>query len=146
MSVSEVWYFLRETCICCIICRKRIQKSTVKNPETEEEVSEEQKVLTEEEEKKRADCLWSGTVVLTKSWGIFDKLDTFKIYPSVGGARGSVVVKAQCYKPEGRGFETGWGKWFLSSYPILPVSQGPGVYSVSNRNEYQKHKNNVSGE
>jgi hypothetical protein len=23
---------------------------------------------------------------------------------------------------------------------------GPGVYSASNRNEYQKHKNNVSGE
>jgi hypothetical protein len=22
----------------------------------------------------------------------------------------------------------------------------PGVYSVANRNEYQKHKNNVSGE
>jgi hypothetical protein len=22
---------------------------------------------------------------------------------------------------------------------------GPGVYSASNRNEYQKHKNNVSG-
>jgi hypothetical protein len=29
---------------------------------------------------------------------------------------------------------------------ILPVALGPGVYSASNRNEYQKHKNNVSGE
>jgi hypothetical protein len=28
----------------------------------------------------------------------------------------------------------------------LPVALGPGVYSASNRNEYQKHKNNVSGE
>jgi hypothetical protein len=27
-----------------------------------------------------------------------------------------------------------------------PVALGPGVYSASNRNEYQKHKNNVSGE
>jgi hypothetical protein len=35
---------------------------------------------------------------------------------------------------------------FLSSYLILPVALGPGVYSASNRNEYQKHKNNVSGE
>jgi hypothetical protein len=26
------------------------------------------------------------------------------------------------------------------------ITQGPGVYSASNRNEYQKHKNNVSGE
>jgi hypothetical protein len=62
------------------------------------------------------------------------------------GARGSVVVKALCYKPEGRGFETRWGEWFLSSYLILPVALGPGVYSASNRNEYQRHKNNVSGE
>jgi hypothetical protein len=26
------------------------------------------------------------------------------------------------------------------------VALGPGVYSASNRNEYQKQKNNVSGE
>jgi hypothetical protein len=35
---------------------------------------------------------------------------------------------------------------FLSIYLLLPVALGPGVYSASNRNEYQKHKNNVSGE
>jgi hypothetical protein len=29
-------------------------------------------------------------------------------------ARGSVVVKAQCYKPDGRGFETRW-QWRKSS-------------------------------
>jgi hypothetical protein len=29
---------------------------------------------------------------------------------------------------------------------LLQVALGPGVYSASNRNEYQKHKNNVSGE
>jgi hypothetical protein len=62
------------------------------------------------------------------------------------GARGSIVVKALCYKPEGRGFETRWGEWFLSIYLILPVALSPGVYSASNRNEYQKHKSNVSGE
>jgi hypothetical protein len=28
----------------------------------------------------------------------------------------------------------------------ISAALGPGVYSVSNRNEYQKHKNNVSGE
>jgi hypothetical protein len=33
---------------------------------------------------------------------------------------------------------------FFSIYPILPVALGPGVYSASNRNEYQKQKNNVS--
>jgi hypothetical protein len=35
----------------------------------------------------------------------------------------------------------------FSIYLIFPVAPGPGVYSASNRNEYQKHKNNnVSGE
>jgi hypothetical protein len=31
-------------------------------------------------------------------------------------------------------------------YLILPAALGPGVYSASNRNEYQKQKKNVSGE
>jgi hypothetical protein len=62
------------------------------------------------------------------------------------GANRSIVVKALCYKPEGCRFETRWGEWFLSSYLILPAALGPGVYSPSKRNEYQKHNNNVSGE
>jgi hypothetical protein len=52
-----------------------------------------------------------------------------------------VVVKALCYKPERRGFETGWGEWISSVYLILPGALGPGIYSASNRNEYQKQKN-----
>jgi hypothetical protein len=36
--------------------------------------------------------------------------------------------------------------FFFSNYLILPAAIGPGVYSVSNRNEYQKEENNVSGE
>jgi hypothetical protein len=32
--------------------------------------------------------------------------------------------------------------FFFSNLATL----GPGVYSASNRNEYQKHTNNVSGE
>jgi hypothetical protein len=37
--------------------------------------------------------------------------------------------------------------FFFSIYLILPAALGPGVYSDSNRNEYQKQKNNhVSGE
>jgi hypothetical protein len=31
-------------------------------------------------------------------------------------------------------------------YLILPTAPDPGVYSASIRNEYQKQKNNVSGE
>jgi hypothetical protein len=35
---------------------------------------------------------------------------------------------------------------FLSLYLILAAALGPGVYSASNRNEYQKQKYNVSEE
>jgi hypothetical protein len=35
---------------------------------------------------------------------------------------------------------------FLSIYLILLAVLGLGIYSGSNRNEYQKVKNNVSGE
>jgi hypothetical protein len=31
-------------------------------------------------------------------------------------------------------------------YLILTTALGPGVYSASNRNEYQKHTNNVPGD
>jgi hypothetical protein len=34
---------------------------------------------------------------------------------------------------------------FSSIYLILPAALGPGVYSASHRNEYQKQKNNGSG-
>jgi hypothetical protein len=34
----------------------------------------------------------------------------------------------------------------FSIYVILSAALGPGVYSASNRNEYQKQKNNISGE
>jgi hypothetical protein len=37
------------------------------------------------------------------------------------------------------------GDFFFSIYLILPAALGPGIYSDSNRNEYQKQKN-VSGE
>jgi hypothetical protein len=38
-------------------------------------------------------------------------------------------------------------RWFFKINLILMAALDPGVYSASNRNEYQKHKNNnVSGE
>jgi hypothetical protein len=36
--------------------------------------------------------------------------------------------------------------FLFSIYLFLPASLGPGVYSTSNRNEYQKQKNNISGD
>jgi hypothetical protein len=35
---------------------------------------------------------------------------------------------------------------FFSMFLIHPAALGPGVYSASNKNEYQKLENNVSGE
>jgi hypothetical protein len=64
----------------------------------------------------------------------------------VSGARGSVVVKALCCKPEIRGFETGKGECIILFYLILPSELGPGVHSAFNRNGYQKQKNEVSGD
>jgi hypothetical protein len=58
-----------------------------------------------------------------------------------------ILRKALCYKPQGRGFETRWGELIFSIYLIFPAALDPEVYSASNRNEYQKHKNNnVLGE
>jgi hypothetical protein len=54
------------------------------------------------------------------------------------------VVKALCYKPEGRGSRPDEINTFLSVYVNLPAALGPRVYSAFNRNEYQKQKN-VSG-
>jgi hypothetical protein len=53
------------------------------------------------------------------------------------GAGGSVVVKALSYKPEGRAFDTQLGEFL--NLPNPSATLGPGVYSSSNRNEYQKH-------
>jgi hypothetical protein len=61
-------------------------------------------------------------------------------------AHGSVVVKALCYKVEGRGFATRCSELIFSIYLILPAALGPAIYSPSSRNKYQKQKNNLSGE
>jgi hypothetical protein len=61
------------------------------------------------------------------------------------GTHGSVVVKALCYKPEVRD-PMRRIIFFFSIYLNIPTALGPGVYSASNRNEYQKQKNNVTGE
>jgi hypothetical protein len=47
---------------------------------------------------------------------------------------GSVEVKALCYKPDVSGFETRWGEWIFSIYPVIPAALGPVVHSASNRN------------
>jgi hypothetical protein len=56
------------------------------------------------------------------------------------------MVEALCYKPEGRRFESRLGYSIFSIDQILTAALGPVVYSASNINEYQKHKNHVFGE
>jgi hypothetical protein len=56
------------------------------------------------------------------------------------GARGSVVVEALWYNPEGRGFETRSGNLISCINQILPAAIRPGVYSVYDRNTYQIQK------
>jgi hypothetical protein len=56
------------------------------------------------------------------------------------------VVKAVFCKPEDREFETRIGERIFSIYLFLPAALGPGAYSASDRNEYQKQINNASGE
>jgi hypothetical protein len=41
------------------------------------------------------------------------------------GARGSVVVEALCYKPEGRGFESRLSDFFFSINLILSAALWP---------------------
>jgi hypothetical protein len=59
------------------------------------------------------------------------------------GALSNIVVKTLCYKPKGRGFNP---RGDVLNLPYPSAALGPRVYSASNRNEYQKHKDNVSGE
>jgi hypothetical protein len=54
------------------------------------------------------------------------------------GACSSVVVEALCYKV--KDLSPDEVIEFFSNYLILPATRGPGVYSASNRNEYQKQK------
>jgi hypothetical protein len=81
-----------------------------------------------------------------RSWHKHIRRMYMYVHINKSGVRGSVVVEALCYKLEGHGFETRWGEWKFPVFLILPAALGPGVYSASDRNEYQKQKNNVSGE
>jgi hypothetical protein len=69
------------------------------------------------------------------------------MYVMIRGARGSVMVKALCCKPEGRGFRDSCGEFFppFPIYLIVPAALGPGVHSACNRNCYQEQKYNVFG-
>jgi hypothetical protein len=70
----------------------------------------------------------------------------YKIIDNYTVARGSLVVEALYYKPEGSGLRSDEVNEFFSSYLFLPATLGPGIYSASNRSDYQKQKNYVSWE
>jgi hypothetical protein len=50
---------------------------------------------------------WNTRLTLNRLKQIYNLVTT----PWSLGARGSLVVKALCYKPEGRGFDTRWGEF-----------------------------------
>jgi hypothetical protein len=76
-----------------------------------------------------------------------DQWDSVFLFANPQMSQGSITVKALCYRPKRSGFPTGWVTLFLFSIClILPAALGPGIYSLSNGNEYQKQKNNISGE
>jgi hypothetical protein len=62
------------------------------------------------------------------------------------GALCSVVAKALCYNSKVAGSSPDKASEFSSICLMLPAALGLGVGSVSNRNEYQKQRNNVPGE
>jgi hypothetical protein len=62
------------------------------------------------------------------------------IYISIYLLQGHVVVQlveALHYKLEGGGFDSWWGQWNISLTKFFQPYCGPGVYSASNRNEFQ---------
>jgi hypothetical protein len=54
------------------------------------------------------------------------------------GARDGAVIESLSYKTEGRGIDSRWCHWNFSLTSFWPHC-GPGVYSASNRNEYQEY-------
>jgi hypothetical protein len=53
------------------------------------------------------------------------------------GARGGAVVEAMSYRPEGCGIDAWRCYWNFSLTESFQLHYGPGVDSVSHRNEYQ---------
>jgi hypothetical protein len=57
----------------------------------------------------------------------------------MGTADGGTVVKAQCYKSEGRWFDSRRCRWIFPLTYSFRSHYDPAVDSASNRNEYQEH-------
>jgi hypothetical protein len=55
------------------------------------------------------------------------------------GVRGSAVVEALRYKPNGRGFHPRLYHWNISLTQYFLLLYGPGVDSASNINEYKEY-------
>ena len=49
----------------------------------------------------------------------------FLTYWTLRGDRGSTVVKALCYKSEGRWFDPSWCQWIFHWHKILPIALWP---------------------
>jgi hypothetical protein len=66
---------------------------------------------------------------------------TISISSTIVGACGSVMI-IKHYATDRKVAGSIPDEVNFQIYLILPATPGPGVYSASNRNEYQKHKSN----
>jgi len=63
----------------------------------------------------------------------------FYLHHLLRADRGSTVVKALCYKSEGRCFDPSWCQWIFQRHKNFRSHCGPGVDSSTNINEYQEY-------
>jgi hypothetical protein len=77
----------------------------------------------------------------SKTWNVFYFITSPKKYCSA-----FIAVSGVLYGGTGAKLQANEVNEFFSSYLILPAALGHGIYSACNINEYQKQKNNVSGE
>jgi hypothetical protein len=79
--------------------------------------------LRELTNKKQKDSLWKGTkrmkIAVVHTPTIRKEVGPVGLLPPLSELKRSrsVVVRALCYKPEGRGFNSRWGHWIFFNWP-----------------------------
>jgi len=77
-----------------------------------------------------------------KGVGVSFKINVYLLYvlyeETECGYAVTQLDEALRYKPEGRGFDSQWCHWYFSLTLSFRPYYGPGVYSASDRNEYQE--------
>ena len=77
--------------------------------------------------------------MFTVRYGLIPYIKQINFSLEMVGDRGGTVVKALCYKSEGRWFDPRWCHWNFSLTKSSRSHYGPGVDSASNTNQYQEN-------